>query len=217
HRHIGPLDFSPQIAPPLWWDAVPDDKPVIYVNLGSSGEPALLEAILAGLAELPVTVIAATAHPGIVLDVPANAFVADYLPGDAAAARAALVICNGGASSGCQALVAGTPFLGIASNTDQLSYGTMVAKTGAAENLREDEVTAERVREMVARLLASPGYREAAQRLKQDFARYDAKANFVAFVGEILAAPLKALSKDVGSGPREEGASTQDSRAASVS
>lgn len=218
HRYIGPLDFSPKIAPPPWWDKVPDDKPVIYVNLGSSGEPALLEVILAGLSDLRVTVIAATAHPGAALAVPANAFIADYLPGDAAAANAALVICNGGASSGCQALVAGTPFLGIASNTDQLSYGTMVAKTGAAENLREDEVTAERVRETVARMLASPGYREAAQRLKQDFARYDAKANFVAFIGEILAAaPIKALSSEVDAGPRKEDASKQDSRAASVS
>ncbi|MDI4664960.1 glycosyl transferase family 1 [Xanthobacter autotrophicus] len=217
HRHIGPLDFSPQIAPPMWWDAVPEDKPIIYVNLGSSGEPALLEAILAGLSDLPVTVIAATARPGAVLEVPANAFVADYLPGDAAAARAALVICNGGASSGCQALMAGTPFLGIPSNTDQLSYGRMVAKTGAAENLREDEVTRDSVRTTVAGMLAAPGYREAARRLQQDLARYDAKANFVAFVGEILAASSGAVSSEAGTGSREENASTQDSGAASAS
>ncbi len=192
HRYIGPLNWSPPIALPEWWADLPKDKPVVYVNLGSSGEPALLDGILAGLSDLPVTVVAGIPKVAALGAIPANAFVADYLPGDAVAARADLVICNAGASSGPQALMAGTPFLGIASNADQLSYGKMVARSGAADILREDEANAETVRATVARMLAEPAYADAAQRLQKQFAGYDGQAAFVAFVDEILGEQLRS-------------------------
>lgn len=185
HRYIGPLKWSPQIPLPQWWGDLPEGRPVVYVNLGSSGEPALLEGILAGLGDLPVTVIAAIGKARLTA-VPDTAFVCEYLPGEAAAARAALVICNAGASSGPQALMAGRPFLGIASNADQLSYGKMVARSGAAEVLRENEASAGVVREAAARMLADPAYAASAERLQGQFAAYDGPANFVAFVEEIL-------------------------------
>lgn len=191
HRYIGPLNWSPQIPLPQWWGQLPEGGPVVYVNLGSSGEPALLEGILAGLADLPVTVIAAVGKTRLPAS-PANAFVSDYLPGDAAAARADLVICNAGASSGPQALMAGRPFLGIASNADQLSYGLLVARSGAAAILREDEATPGAVREAAARMLADPAYAASAFRLQGQLAAYDGPANFVAFVDEILGTRLRS-------------------------
>lgn len=68
---------------------------------------------LNALADLPVTVIAATAGRNHLKNVPANAFVADYLPGEAAAARSAVVLCNGGSPTTQQALAAGVPVIGL--------------------------------------------------------------------------------------------------------
>lgn len=85
HRYLGPVLWSPDVKPPTWWHSLPTDRPIIYATLGSSGGKNLLQVVLNALADLPVTVIAATAGRNHLKNVPANAFVADYLPGEAAA------------------------------------------------------------------------------------------------------------------------------------
>jgi UDP:flavonoid glycosyltransferase YjiC (YdhE family) len=192
HRYIGPVHWSPQVARPSWWDSLPADKPVVYVNLGSSGEPALLDSILAAFADLPVTILVGTTQRGSVSAAPANAFVADYIPGDAAASRAALVVCNGGASSGYQSLSAGTPFLGIPSNTDQLAFARLSTRAGVADCLMEGAATAANVRYLASKMLESANYREAAKRLSAILATRDAPACFVSFVKDILKTPVTA-------------------------
>jgi UDP:flavonoid glycosyltransferase YjiC (YdhE family) len=119
HSYIGPIAWQPGIPFPEWWDRVPADKPVVYLTLGSSGQAEALPGVLESLARLPVTVMAATAGRIRLESPPKNTFVADYLPGNDAAKRADLVICNGGSPTTSQALQAGVPVIGIASNLDQ--------------------------------------------------------------------------------------------------
>jgi UDP:flavonoid glycosyltransferase YjiC (YdhE family) len=88
HRYIGPVLWSPQVPLPAWWDTIPTDRPIIYMTLGSSGDMATLPTIVAALAALPVTVLVATAGRRTLEALPPNVFVADYLPGLAASARA---------------------------------------------------------------------------------------------------------------------------------
>ena len=114
HQYIGPVLWSPAGEPPAWWDSLPTDRPIVYATLGTSGGRNLLQVVLNALADLPVTVIAATAGRSDLKNVPANAFVADYLPGEAAAARSAVVVCNGGSLTTQQALAAGVPVVGLA-------------------------------------------------------------------------------------------------------
>src|SRR5262245_38464638 len=42
HEFIGPVRWSPAMAPPSWWDRIPTNRPIVYVNLGSSGLGGLL-------------------------------------------------------------------------------------------------------------------------------------------------------------------------------
>jgi UDP:flavonoid glycosyltransferase YjiC (YdhE family) len=120
HHWLGPVLWSPAVEPPDWWEALPADRPIVYVALGSSGENVrALPVILQGLANLPVTVIAATAGQASGIAPPKNAWVASFLPDVAAAARSQLVICNGGSLATQQALAAGVPVIGVVSNLDQ--------------------------------------------------------------------------------------------------
>lgn len=120
HHFLGPLLWSPKATLPTWWEEVPDGRPVAYVTLGSSGNPALLGTIVAGLAEASVCVLASSAGAAPpVARAATGVFAADYLPGDAATARADFVVCNGGAMTCHQAFSLGKPVLGVASNMDQ--------------------------------------------------------------------------------------------------
>lgn len=187
HHYLGPILWSPAVELPSWWDEVPRDRPTVYVTLGSSGREGLCERVLEALAGLPVTVLAATAGYELRGPAPGQSFVADYLPGQAAAARAELVICNGGSATAQQALAAGAPVLGIASNLDQhLSMGA-VERAGAGELVRAERADVERIRVAARRLLDEASYHTAAAGVAKVFARYDAGARFRQVVGEICA------------------------------
>jgi UDP:flavonoid glycosyltransferase YjiC (YdhE family) len=146
HGYLGPILWSPPVRKPPWWDNLPTGRPIVYVTMGSSGDAGVLATVLEGLQGLPVTVIASTAGtliPGIV---PANSHVADYLPGNEAAARAALVICNGGSLTCQQALAAGARVIGIASNMDQFLNMGGLAGAGLGLVLRADRINSDAVR-----------------------------------------------------------------------
>lgn len=163
HVYVGPLLWSPPVALPQWWAQLRDDQPSVYVALGSSGSARLLPTLLAALAALPVQVLVSTAGAPAPTQVPANARLAAYLPGDQAAARSSLVICNGGSMAVQQALSFGVPVLGIPGNMDQFMNMAAVERIGAGVALRADRVDPEALRILCARLLSSSELASAAQ------------------------------------------------------
>ncbi|WP_373139124.1 glycosyltransferase [Mycobacterium marinum] len=171
HQYLGPVLWSPSGETPDWWDSLPADRPIVYATLGTSGGRNLLQVVLNGLADLPVTVIAATADRSDLDNIPANAYVADYLPGEAAAARSDVVICNGGSLTTQQALVAGVPVLGIASNLDQHLNMQAIEAAGAGLLLRTERLKARSVSAAMRQLLDRPGYRQSAEELAEVFGR----------------------------------------------
>lgn len=186
-RYIGPILWVPPVDFPDWWDDIPASRPSIYVTLGSSGPPGFLGVVLEALATLPVTVIASTAGASFAAALPANVRIADYLPGIDAAARSALVICNGGSPSAHQALTAGVPVLGLASNMDQFLNMRAIVEAGAGRLLRVDRADAAQVRGAVEQMLAAPGYAVAAGALAREAATLDARVQFCRFVDEAAA------------------------------
>jgi UDP:flavonoid glycosyltransferase YjiC (YdhE family) len=167
HRYLGALLWSPAVPLPDWWDNLPNDKPVVYVTLGSSGQGRLLPMVLRALANLPVTVIAASAGKGVPADVPRNAYVADYLPGEAAAKRAALVVCNGGSPTSYQALANGKPVIGIPANLDQNLNMQYIHQAGAGLLIRAGLSDPETIATTVSGILGNPGHAVEARRLMQ--------------------------------------------------
>jgi UDP:flavonoid glycosyltransferase YjiC (YdhE family) len=185
HHFLGPIPWSPAVALPPWWDDVPTDRPAVYLTLGSSGRPELLPAVLAALAELPVSVLAATAGHPLPTRPPPNAWVGDYLPGDRAVARSDLVICNGGSLTTQQALAAGRPVIGVCGNMDQHLNMTAVERAGAGILLRSDQFRPKALCRAVIGILESRAVSGAAQGLRDTLARYPAGARFQSVLGNV--------------------------------
>jgi UDP:flavonoid glycosyltransferase YjiC (YdhE family) len=128
---------------PSWWDALDPQRPTIYVTLGSSGRIDRLPLVVDVAAELGYQVLVATAGRSKLGAVPRHVYVADYLPGHLAARRAAVVVSNGGSTTGYQALAEGRPILGIAANLDQHLAMTAIQDAGAGLLLRAGTLTRE--------------------------------------------------------------------------
>jgi UDP:flavonoid glycosyltransferase YjiC (YdhE family) len=186
HKFIGPISWSPSVKKPEWWDGLPEDCPAIYVSLGSTGRPDLLDTVFRVLERLPVTAMIATAGRWQTRASAANIFTADFLPGAEAAARAKLIICNGGTMSGQQALCAGVPYLGLISNMDQLLFSSAVRRNAACEWMREGDVTESALQSTVLEMLSQESYSVAARKLASGTAELNSSEQFEALVRSIL-------------------------------
>ncbi len=186
HRRIGPILWAPDVPLPAWWSAVDQSVPLVYLTPGSSGDVAVLSMIVKALADLPITLMIATAgrwqpeHPRN------NVFCAEFLPGLAAARRASMVICNGGSPTTYQALAAGTPVIGIPCNLDQYLNMGGIQSAGAGVALRSDRLNAKDLRSTVRALLDDPGYRKQAASLKRRIQAMPAERLFAEAVAKLI-------------------------------
>ena len=172
HHFLGPLLWSPAVDPPDWWADVPGDRPILYVNLGSSGRADLLPMVLDALADRPVSVLAASLDQPRPATVPPNAWIAPYLPGREAASRSSLVLCNGGSPATQQALSVATPVIGMATNMDQHLNMQSVQRLGAGLALRSDRLTPSAIRSAVARIMDNPAYAASAHNVQERLQKF---------------------------------------------
>lgn len=192
YRHIGPVVWSPpgELPPALAADT--DRRPLVYVALGSSGDPRLLGTLVTALRQVDCRIALATGGAPPPAGLPADAVTADFLPGDRVAARAQLVICNGGSPGTHQALQQGTPVLGIPSNLDQMLNMQFVERCAAGGTLRADRVGVSAVRQAVQRLLSDPSHRAGARQVAAWFAGYDPVERLDAVLQQSLGMPAAA-------------------------
>ncbi len=184
---LGPVLWSPQIPLPAFWDELGRDRPMIYATLGSSGTTRAVPQVLEALGGMDVDVVLSTAGRVTPKNVPRNVHVVEMIPGDLAARKAAVVVCNGGASTGYQALAEGTPIVAIPSLTDQLLSAITMRDAGAGVFLRPATVTAAKVRAAVERLMREASFKQMAQRASASFASFDPHARFRAVIDEVTA------------------------------
>lgn len=185
HDFIGPVLWSPTRAPPDWLQVLPTQRPIVYVTLGSSGAHHVLNPVVRAVIECGMTGI--IARVGATAELPMEgewAFSADYLPGEAASRRAAIVICNGGSPTSYQALAAGVPVLSIPSNLDQYLNASYFASAAVGMTIRSDEVSISEVRRALTVLLSDPGFTRRARALASEMSAYDPGAKFARAIQE---------------------------------
>lgn len=194
HCYLGPVSWSPRVPLPEWWDSLDPSLPTIYVTLGSSGAEHVLPSVFEALGSLHANVLFARAgrngHASRAPELPAGAncrvFSGEFLPGDLAARRSALVISNGGASTSYQALAEGVPVLGIPYNLDQYLAMTAIEGASAGILLRAGSLTPKQVRDACVRLINSNELKRGALSVQAAFRGYDARDRFGALISRLL-------------------------------
>ena len=185
YEYIGPITWAPKGKVPQALLDERDPRPLVYVSLGSSGDPALLRDVVTAVVALGCR--AAVATTGLAWnEVVGDGVVVDrMLPGGEIAAMAKLVICNGGSPSVHQALQQGAPVLGIPANLDQLLNMQFVVDAGAGLSVRADRVSPITIRSTAQRILGNPLFMQNAKRIEGWFHDYAATERFAAVLGKV--------------------------------
>lgn len=206
HHFIGPVLWQPELGGEGVADAelerlLAGGRPLVYVTLGSSGPVASLPRLVAVLERLPVVAIVATAGRTELPSVPANVVVRPFVRGADMARRAALVISNGGSTTGYQALRQGTPVLGLPSNFDQFLATQAIDGAGAGTSVKAREASPERLAQAIERALGDPALAAGARRVAERFAQQDSGVAFRTFV-EAVAPAARVTGSTEPSPPR---------------
>jgi UDP:flavonoid glycosyltransferase YjiC (YdhE family) len=192
HVYLGPVEWSPRVPLPDWWQGLDPSLPTVYVTLGSSGAAHVLPTVFEALAALQVNVLFAgagrTGEAFRAVDAAhlrGRVFVTDFLPGALAASRSAFVISNGGASTSYQALGEGVPVLGIPYNLDQYLAMTAIERASAGILLRAGNLALKPLQEACVRLLNSSELKRGAEAVQRSFGAYDCHQRFQSLISRV--------------------------------
>jgi UDP:flavonoid glycosyltransferase YjiC (YdhE family) len=175
---------APAAAKPLpdWWPG--NDDPLVYLTFGSvtAGAhlpyyPGLYRAAIDALAPLPVRLLVTIGEPRELPELgelPPNVRVEQWVPQEAVAPHAAVIVCHGGRGSTLGALEYGVPLVVLPLfSFDQVANAEAVARAGAGVAMDPERMSraaleappaaaVEAVGAAVRGVLADDGYRRAA-------------------------------------------------------
>ena len=158
------------------WEAQLPGSPIVYFTLGTvfnmeSGD--LFSRVLSGLLKLPVNIVATVGpyiDPRELGPQPAHVYIERYIPQEGILPRCSLVVSHGGSGSVSGALAYGRPMVLIPMGADQPLNAARCIQLGLAQVLDPVAATSESVSAAVSEVLADPGYRKAAERMRAEFA-----------------------------------------------
>ncbi|MEF2551488.1 glycosyltransferase [Aurantimonas sp. A2-1-M11] len=176
HRHaVGPIrppDDGPPSLPAGLDDRLDPDRPLVFASLGTlQGHRAgIFRAVAGACRDLGAQCV--VAHCGR-LDGRQAAridadIVTDFLPQRAMLSRAAICVTHAGMNTVLDCLEAGVPMLAVPIAFDQPGIAARIVHHGVGERLPRVLLSRARIRNSLERLLTTPSFREAAQRIGRD-------------------------------------------------
>jgi len=179
--YIGLLPMPPgQPTLPTWWHELDRTKRLVLVTQGTIANrnfEQLIGPTLTGLAkeEDVIVLVSMGGQPieSILTEIPANAYLASYLPYELIMPSVDLLVTNGGYGTVNLALAHGIPIVSAGMTEDKGEVSAHVQWAGVGIDLRTSQATAEDLRAAAREVLDNPMYSERAKELALEFASHN--------------------------------------------
>src|SRR5262249_51182843 len=152
-------------------------SPLVYASMGTlvNGLQKVYETVIRALEQLPelqiVLSVGENVTPESLGTVPSNVVVVRTAPQIELLKRAALCITHAGLNTALESLTQGVPMVAIPIGYDQPGVAARIAHHGVGEFVEIEDLTVERVRELIEKVLNNPAYREKADRFQNVIAQ----------------------------------------------
>jgi MGT family glycosyltransferase len=164
---IRPAGLTPgEKLPPL------DSRPLLYVSLGTFWRhpQRIYSACIEAFAHSGIQVLITGSEriaPQFANSLPENIHIRAHVDQIEVLKRCAAFITHGGMNSVCEALCAGVPTLVYPQAVDQFSQAQFIETSGTGFALKEEQLTANGLRQLVARLVQDRGIHARCQELSR--------------------------------------------------
>jgi MGT family glycosyltransferase len=154
------------------WEKL-SDKPLIYASMGTLQNRLknTFQTIAAACENLDIQLVISlggSANPEDVPSLPGHPLVVRYAPQIELLQRASLTITHGGMNTTLESLTHGVPLVAIPITNDQPGIAARIKWSGCGEFLELKQLTVQKLREKVKRVLEVPSYRDRAQQFQQE-------------------------------------------------
>ena len=185
-HYVGPLAARINRPVPDEVAAMPRDKPILYFAMGSSGKPALVGDIMAGLKDRPYRVIAPVKAlvENTNIEVPSNVVLTGLLPAHKVNPLADVSVIHGGQNTVMNACLSGTPIVGVGMHPEQQANLDACVRKGFAIRLNKKRVTASAVLDAVDKLLNDDDAKSKVMEFRSVLQQWDGPANSAKFLRE---------------------------------
>jgi UDP:flavonoid glycosyltransferase YjiC (YdhE family) len=184
HTFIGSVDETTLPDRPDWLSTIQKNKPVIFMNLGSSGNKKLLAPLShAILNRMDCHLIMATATKDIIEGIHPKTHVTSFIDNSAVFEIADLYICNGGMSI-FSGIMRGVFGIGVCSNLDQCMNTVSLEQMHLAKFFRAWEKDIDQIADFCTSL--PKVRRDIIQSLKKEQEEYPVKEKFTALISRII-------------------------------
>jgi zeaxanthin glucosyltransferase len=167
-HYAGPLhDSEGRRRIPFPWEKLTSNR-FIYASLGTmvNGMEYVYKTILEAVGKLPDIQVALSVGKNVHLDsigpIPSNVIVVRTAPQLDLLKRASLCITHAGLNTTLESLGQGVPMVAIPIGYDQPGVAARIAHHGVGEFLEVEDLTADRLHELIRKVLDTPGYRDKA-------------------------------------------------------
>lgn len=192
---------SADFTPPTWWQDLQSETPVVHVTQGTIATQAsnLIVPTLQALTNEAVLVVATTggqAIEGLNLEsVPANVRLEPFIPHAHLLPHVDVMVTNGGFNGVQMALANGVPLVTAGQTEEKPEICARVQWTGTGIDLKTNTPTPTQIRAAVQKVLASPDYKQNAQRFQEENRLYDSAARAATLLGTLAITKQPILRK----------------------
>jgi UDP:flavonoid glycosyltransferase YjiC (YdhE family) len=177
YYYVGPLTWKSNIPPPQWWPPKTDNKPLIYVTMGTTGIKDFFHKVYQLIKKSDISAIITTG--GQVQDLETldgKIYVESFIDGDLSMEECELVICHGGNGTIYQALCHGKPVIGIPTVPDQQFNMRRVEALGIGKMLSWKTFlrNPSSLLDIARSILKEKSFYQNASKLKEILRNYDA-------------------------------------------
>ena len=172
---LRPVPFATGAEPLPDWVDEPSTDPLVYVTFGTvfNTDVSLIATVVEALRPLPlrlVVTVGPAGDPRLLGPQPADVHVARDIAQTGLLPHCAAVVSHAGSGTFLASLAEGLPHLCLPQAADQFANAAACVRAGAGLALQPGQVTVEDARAAVERLLAEPGFRQAAEGLAAEIA-----------------------------------------------
>jgi zeaxanthin glucosyltransferase len=166
-HYTGPfVDEGARPAVEFPWERL-DGRPVVYASLGTTrkSDPAIFRLIAEACdgCNLQLVISLGGRRPPEHFDgLPGDPLVVRYAPQLELLKRAEIVVMHGGLNTALETLMEGKPMIAIPKSFDQPAVAARLEWLGVAEVVSVDNISAQRLRSALSKVLNDPSYRNAA-------------------------------------------------------
>ncbi len=157
------------------------NRPVVFLSMGSSGDPEIFKKIIYSFKGRPYDVFAA-ATTIIKRDelafVPDNVIIEDFFPAIELTGLSDVAVIHGGQGTVYTTILGGAPFVGVPMFNEQQWNLEIAARNGCGIIIPRPKFDAENVQKAIAEILANSDYKKNMADLQEKIKKYAAGSKF---------------------------------------